>query len=383
MRHENSVFHGLLQHIDWLEFDRLVDKHSGNYRVRRLPMKSQFICLLFGQFAGSQSLRDIETALSSHEGRLYHIGANAPARSTLADANASRPWEVYAELFAHMVRRANRSVRRKMGDGVRLIDATKIKLNWRSSDWARFSSDLCAAKLHIVYDPQENCPRIATVTPDNVNDITPAKTFEIEPGATYVFDLAYYDFGWWHELHTSNCRFVTRLKKHSKLSDCRDRPIKDGSNIVSDRIGYLSKRVFKHKPNPFADPVREICLRRDDNKMLRLVTNDLKAPAEEIADLYKQRWQIELFFKWVKQNLKIKRFLGTSQNAVRTQLFVALIAFMILNIAQKANSTVAKSMLTFTRLIRINIMHRRQIDGLHKPRPPIIRDARQAELELC
>ena len=369
MQHHNSVFHELLKHIPWHRFDALVDEHGADYRVRRLRTRDQFVALLYGQLGGSASLRDIEQALASHRGRLYHLGARRPARSTLADANAKRPWAVFSELFATMAGQASRRVRRRLADQVRLIDATKVKLTGLSADWARFSDCFTAAKIHVVYDPRLACPLSAVITPENVNDITPAKGLEITPGATYVFDLAYYDYGWWAKLDAAGCRFVTRLKVNTPLTITAELPAPEDTNILSERIGHLPKRLRSCGRNPYRDPVREITVRISTGKVIRLVTNDLDGPAEEIADLYKQRWQIELFFKWIKQNLKIKRFLGTSENAVRIQIYVALIAYLLLHLARQAQKAIP-SPSAFAKLVRVNLMHRRKITQLLGPPEP-------------
>ena len=381
MRHENSVFHQLTKHIPWPVFDRAVAAHGSDWRVRRLRTRDQFLALLYGQFSGAASLREIEDGLASHEARLYHAGLRPVSRSTLADANARRSFEVYAEVFLEMVRLAKPGLRRKLRDAVRLIDATKVKLSGLSAGWARFSDDHCAAKVHLVYDPHEGMPLRAVVTPDNVNDITPAKDMPIEPGVTYVFDLAYYSYEWWADLDALGCRFVTRLKTNTPLAVNTELPVPAGSNILSDRIGHLPKRIGGGKDNPFTDPVREIILRIERDKTLRLVTNDLDAPAQEIAGLYKQRWEIELFFKWIKQNLKIRHFLGTSENAVKIQIYVALIAFLILRAAHGAQKAIPRPQ-AFARLIRLNIMHRRDIAALKQEpttKPP---DKRQITMEL-
>jgi IS4 transposase len=199
---------------------------------------------------------------------------------------------------------------------------------------------------------------------------------------TYVFDLAYYDFAWWAELDAKGCRFVSRLKTNTVLEVTRQQAVPEGTNILSDHIGLLPQRMARSRRNPLAGPVRELCVRIATGKIIRLVTNDLDAPAEEIADLYKCRWQIELFFKWIKQNLKIRHFLGTSDNAIRTQIFVALIAYILLRAAHAAQSAILQP-LTFSRLVRINLMHRRPIDALKKPpqRPP--RDTGQMSFNLA
>ena len=201
----------------------------------------------------------------------------------------------------------------------------------------------------------------------------------IEPGTTYVFDLAYYDFAWWAALHARGCRFVTRLKSNTGLDVTAEQAAK--GCIRADRIGLLPQRMAGARRNPFADPVREITVRIETGKIIRLVTNDLDAPAEEIADLYKQRWQIELFFKWIKQNLKLRHFLGASENAVRTQIYVALIAHLLLRAAQATQKAVTQP-LAFARLVRLNLMHRRPIDALKTQPPPWPADPRQMTLNL-
>lgn len=192
MRHHNSVFHDLLKHIPWTDFADCVDEHGADRRVRRLTTKSQLVALLYGQLAGATSLRDIERALQSHETRLYHLGVRRPARSTLADANATRPWQVFADLFGVLVGQAGRRVRRDLADQVRLLDATKVSLSPASAAWARFSDDFTAAKIHVVHDPRAGYPVHACVTPHNVNDITPAKGLTLEPGLTPAFAGAGY-----------------------------------------------------------------------------------------------------------------------------------------------------------------------------------------------
>ena len=219
------------------------------------------------------------------------------------------------------------------------------------------------------------------MTPANVNDITAAKAMPIEPGASYVYDLGYYDYGWWARLDEAGCRFVTRLKKNTPFSVIKENRTRKNSNIVSDRIGHLPARLANSRRNPLQVPVREITVIIDTGKLLRIVTNDLDARAEEITDLYKQRWQIELFFRWVKQTLRIRHFIGVSENAVRIQIAIALIAFLILRMAQLAQKTVHGS-LEFARLVRANLMHRRPINGLLEPLQPIPINSNQLKLGL-
>jgi transposase len=382
MRHQNSVFHAVLKHVPWPWFERLVEAHCADARVRRLTTKNQFIALLYGQLSGAVSLREIVTGLESHAARLYHLGAAPVRRSTLADANALRPAALFVELLALLMKQAHDRLCRSLAETVYLIDATSVRLNAHSAGWARFSTGVCGAKVHVIYDPDADRPIYAAITPARVNDISVAQQMPIEAGATYVFDLGYYDYAWWAALDAAQCRIVTRFKSNTPLTLIEDLPVPTGSNILSDRIGFLPTRQANNRHNPMSDAVREVRVKTETGKILRLLSNDLDATAQQIADLYKRRWAIELFFRWVKQTLKITRFLGTSENAVRIQIAVALIAFLLLRLAQAMHSAV-DSTLAFARLIRVNLMHRRRIDRLLEPDPVPLLNPAQLALQWC
>jgi len=381
MLHQNSVFHGLLKHVPWHKLDQSVEKHGADSLSRKLNTKRHFIALLYGQLSGASSLREIVTGMASHETRLYHLGAAPAKRSTLSDANAERPWQVFGELFTQMLKQAHRGLRQATQDAVRLIDSTSVRLSRLSEEWATFSAGVCGAKVHVVYDPDADRPIYFAVTAANVNDITVAKAMPIEAGATYVFDLGYYDYAWWARLDDAGCRLVTRLKKNTPITLVHENRVPENSSLLSDCIGYLPARLANSRKNPVQVPVREIQVRIDTGKVLRIVTNDLDAPAEEIADLYKQRWQVELFFRWVKQTLKVKHFIGVSENAVRIQIAIALIAFLIMRMAQQTQKIV-RSPLTFARLLRANLMHRRPIDRFLEPEQPVPINPNQLMLGL-
>jgi hypothetical protein len=321
------------------------------------------VALLYGQLSGAVSLREIVGGLESHALRLYHVGGRPVSRSTLADANAQRSSGVFSGLFAALVGQAQRGLRRKLGEAVYLIDSTAVRLSGLGSDWAQFSAQTRGAKVHVIYDAQAERPTYAVVTAAKVNDITVAQSMPIEAAATYVFDLAYYDFRWWAKLDAAGCRIVTRFKSHTPLTVLADLAVSPNSSILSDRIGLLPPRQNRSRKNPLNRPVREIRVRIQTGKVLRILSNDLTAPAQEIADLYKRRWAIELFFRWAKQTLRIRHFLGTSENAVRIQIAVALIAFLLISMA-KADQKAVTSLLAFARLIRVNLMHRRRLDRL-------------------
>jgi Domain of unknown function (DUF4372)/Transposase DDE domain len=385
MRHHNSLFHQLLQFVPWDRFEQLVESHGADRRVRRMTTKSQLIALMYGQLAGAQSLREIEQGMSSHAQRLYHLGAAKPARSTFADANAKRPAQLFADLFAVMTMSASSGLRRLVREAVHLVDATSIRLTDVSRAWADYKAHGALVKLHVDFDADRSIPANIAITPARVNDVCMVETMPIEPGATYVFDLGYYNFSWWSQLVAEGCRFVTRLKTHTRPRVIEERSVAAGGCIRADRIVAIDGRLKSARGarHPLAGiALREIVLIIDDGRTLRLLTNDLDAPATDIAALYKARWQVELFFRWIKQHLKVKRFLGTSENAIRIQIAVALIVFLMLRLAAAATRS-ASSLLTFVRLVRANLMHLRPLAALAKPPPEILTATRQQEFNLC
>jgi len=381
MLHQNTVFHGLLKHLPWHQLERAVERHGADDLSRTLTTKRHLIAMLYGQLSGATSLRETVTALGSYETQLYHLGAKAVKRSTLSDANRDRPAAVFIELCSALLAQAHHRLRRTAAEAVRLIDSTSLRLSALSADWASFSTNVYGAKAHIIYDPHADRPIYFAVTPANVNDITAAKAMPIEPGATYAFDLGYYDYSWWAQMDEAGCRFVTRLKKNTPLDVVHENEVAKHSTILSDRIGHLPQRMAASRNNPLQVPVREIRVVNQTGKPLRIVTNDLDAPAQEIADIYKSRWQIELFFRWVKQVLRIKHFIGTSENAVRIQIAVALIGYLLLQLAQATQKAV-RSRLEFARLVRVNLMHRRTIDRLRQQPPPTPINPNQLNLGL-
>jgi len=369
----------MLKLIAWREFDRLVDEHGSDELVRKFTTRQQLIALVYGQLAGATSLREIEATMASHQARLYHVGGQAARRSTFADANRSRSSLVFSGLFQHMLGQATRAVRRNMAEVVLLIDSTGLHLAGIGTRWARFSAEVCGAKAHVIYDPDLARPVYHAISAATVNDITAAKAMPIQPGASYVFDLAYYDYAWWAELDAAGCRIVTRFKTNTPLHQARDMALAPGSSVQSDRIGFLPARQAASRNNPMQQAVREIVVMSQTGKRLRILSNDLDAPAQEIADLYKRRWQIELFFRLMKQTLKISHFIGRSENAVRIQIAGALIAFLLLH-ALRSMTKVKHGFLELVRLVRTNLMHRKDATRLRQIHPPPPIDPRQLVL---
>jgi len=312
--HHSTVFRQLANRLPWALARRLIAQHEADKGMRRLSTEQMLLTLLLAQVSEVRSLRDIEALLESQGTRRYHSGLQAVCRSTLADAAAKRPAAVFTGILCDLIARLSAKLPRGIGDCVRLIDATTLPLSRRSANWSRFSAKLCGAKAHVVYDPAADCPLYFGFTPARVNDITAARDMPIEAGATYVFDLGYYDYAWWAKLDGAACRIVTRLKANTKLRVVQTLALPAApGNILSDQIGFPPERLARSRHNPMGEAaVREIKARIDTGKVLRILTNDLDAPAEEIAVLYKRRWAIELFFRWIKQTLKLRHFHGQS-----------------------------------------------------------------------
>lgn len=382
MQSQSTVFHDFVKRLPWHVFDRLVRENGCDELVRTFSTRHQLLAVLFGQLSGAASLRDIKTTMASHAGLLRQAGAKVPAKSTFADANRLRPAQVFVDLLAHVMKSAQRKARQTAREAIRLIDSTSLPLAGPGTKWAYFSSHACGAKAHFVYDPAQEMPVFLSMTPANVNDITAAKKMPIENGATYVFDLGYYDYGYWAELDARDCRIVTRFKTNTPLCQARDLPLDptNTSEIKSDRIGFLPARQANNRHNPMQAAVREIQVVIPTGKTLRLLTNDLDSPAQVIADLYRMRWEIELYFRMMKQTLRIRHFIGRSENAVQIQIAVAAIAYCLLRAIQNSSED-ELSFLETIRLVRSNLMFRKDSTCLRnsKPKPPI--DSNQ--LQFC
>jgi hypothetical protein len=360
MRYQSTVFAQLLKAVPRGWFERAVQQHKTGRAKRELSDWGHVVTMVLAQLSGARSLRDLERIVERHPGVLPHLGLAGVRRSTLCDANASRP----AGLFEAVAGRLSAALagKRTGKEALRLIDATRIFAGKHIEVWAKGG-----VKLHMTFDPNAERPTWFAVTSERVHDLTPLRAMPIEAGATYVFDKGYYDFAFWASLHDASCRFVTRLKRNSPIRTLRERKPK-GEGILFDRIVRLSERLASQRRNPFSAKVRLVGVTIEGGREITLLTNDLAAPATEIAALYKARWQIELFFKWLKQNLKIAHFLGTSKNAVSIQIMAALIAFLLLRIASLRHGT-SLGLQAIARLMPATLLSRRPFDDLLKPIP--------------
>jgi IS4 transposase len=367
---------------------RAVRAHDGDRGVgggdQAWTCERHLKALLFAQFAGLQSLREIVAALGGQRAAVYHLNLRAPCRSTLSDASAHRPAAVFRDIAAALVALAAGRVRGQAEELIRLVDATPIPLKQECFAWAEASARTRGLKLHLSYDPRAGRLTWFDITSAKVDDVVVGRAMPIEAGATYVFDKGYTDYRWWAELLRHRAGFVTRRKLNAHRREViEQRPAGDG--ILADRrlkIGHRQPRAGAAK-NPLYDRVlREIVVARPDkNTPLVLLTDDLDRPASQIAALYKERWQIELLFKWLKQNLKIRRFLGRSDNAVRIQIYVALIAFMLLRLLHQTAARGFKST-TALLLAQLRIGLFRPLDLRRPGKPPPNRPMLQPQLAL-
>ena len=374
MRYQSTVFAQLLKAFPRGRFERLVRLHSQGRRKRSLSDWSHFVAMIFAQASGVRSLRDLERVIDRHSGIAAHLGLSGLKRSTLADANGSRP----AALFEAAARELSGTLgqRTQSREAIRLIDATHFLAGARVAEW----SGAGGVKLHMMYELESERPVCFAITPKRINDIVAAKAMPVEPGATYVFDKGYYHFAFWAKIDASGSRFVTRLKANSPIRISQERQIAPGGGIVFDRTGYLNERLMSQYRNPYAKPIRVIGVKLDGCRQITLLSNDLDSPAEDIAALYKKRWQIELFFKWIKQNLKLGHFLGTSRNAVIIQIMAALIAYMLMRITSLAAET-SLGLQAVARLMPAMLLSRRHINDIFRP-PPIPPNSKQQQLSL-
>lgn len=337
--YNSTVFSSLLKELPRTDFRQAVNQLDSDKHCKGFSSWNHLVAMIFAQVSGAKSLREIEAGYNQSHECHYHLGTGRICRSTLSEANQRRDPELFLRVCQLLIQRFGRKHQRKVNAFLHLMDASYIPLSGRGYDeWTKQSSSFRTPglKLHIMTASDHATPLLAKVTDTSVGDITEGKNMPIEANATYVFDKGYMDFTWWHEIHQKGAFFVTRLKKNSKSILVEDRTMESSqewASIQSDKVVRLAaKRIGGGKTNPFhTQPIREVWVKRDNGKApICLVTNDLKSTAQQISACYKARWGVELFFKWIKQNLQVKRFVGQSKNAVTIQVYTALIAYLLL-----------------------------------------------------
>ena len=364
----NSIFGALLKPIDRRQFRGIVARHDGDAYDKSFKSWDHLVTLVGAQLGQMMSLRAVEGAFNANCHQHYHLGVGRAARSTLSDANARRPVGVFAETFAMLAEKADRTTRVEGAEMVRLIDSSPVPLG-KMCKWAEWNGRIRGMKMHTVYEPDGKCPRCVEITPATVNDVEIGRQTELEAGMTYVFDKGYYHFGWWKKINDTGAFFVTRTKVSTRLRKSKSRYVRktigDDFKIIDDADVVLASKGDSRLPIP----LRRIKVRRDKGGVITLITNDLKRKAVEIAALYKSRWQIELLFRWIKQHLNLRKFMAKNDNAIRLQILAAMIAYLLLRLARRLNSLKMLD-LRFAELVCQRLFMRSPIAKIDKP-PPV------------
>lgn len=359
-----TLFAQLMEFIPWTSFARIVARYGGDFRVRSLSCTEQFRAMAFAQLTYRESLRDIETCLLANQTKLYSMGfRSAVKRSTLADANEGRDWHIWADLAALLIKRArklycNDSFGIDLDNTVYALDATTIDLCLALFPWAPFRSTKAAVKLHTLLDLRGNIPAFIHISDGKVHEVNVLDMLCFEAGTFYVMDRGYLDFRRLFALHQTGAFFITRAKRNMDARRVYSMPTDRSTGIVCDqRIALNGFYIAQDYPEQlrrirFKDP--------ESGKTLVFLTNNTALPALTIAALYKSRWQVELFFKWIKQHLRIKRFIGTSENAVKTQIWCAVATYVLIAIVKK-ELQIDASLYTLLQILSVSVFEKIQL----------------------
>jgi len=360
-----TLFAQLMDFLPWSTFTRIVARYGGDQRVRTLSCAEHYRAMAFAQLTYRESLRDIETCLSVQTSKLYSMGFRDPVRrSTLADANEARDWRIYAELAQRLIGQARRLyVNEDLGfdlaNTVYALDSTTIDLCLAVFPWAHFRTTKAAVKMHTLLDLRGNIPSFIHVSDGKLHDVHALDLLLPEAGAIYVMDRGYVDFARLHVLHLAGAFFVTRAKSNMDAHRVYSAPTDRTAGIVCDQtIALDGHYTSQHYP----EHLRRIRLRdTETRRTLVFLTNQFGLPAATICALYKSRWQVELFFKWIKQHLRIKRFFGTSENAVKTQIWIAVSVYVLVAIVKK-RLTLDASLYTLLQILSVTLFEKIPID---------------------
>lgn len=334
-----TIFSQLMDMLPWRRFQTCVNRYSGNYKVKAFTCSDQYRVMAFAQLTYRESLRDIEACLRAMNSRLYHMGIRSTiSRNTLAHANETRDWRIYADFTQILIDHARRLYTREpfgveLDQAVYALDSTTIDLCLSVFPWAHFRKRKGAIKLHTLLDLHGNIPVLAIITHGKVHDVNIIDSLLLEAGALYIMDRAYTDFDRLHRIHTANAFFITRTKKNLQFKRVYSHAVDKSTGLKCDQTIVLKGYYTKQK---YSDKLRRIRFYDSEKeKHLVFLTNNFDLPAATITELYRCRWQIELFFKWIKQHLRIKSFYGTSENAVKSQIWIAISVYVLVAIMRK------------------------------------------------
>ena len=363
------VFAQVMAHLPLTTFRRCVEAHRGNYKVQEFSCLDQFFAMAFAQLTARESLRDIEVNLRAQSARLYHMGFRCKtiARNTLANANVTRPWQIYADFAQHLISiarplYANDPLAVDLDATVYAFDATTIDLCLSVYPWAPFRSAKAAIKLHTLLDLRGAIPSFIHITDGKTHEVNTLDDLIIEPGAFYLLDRGYVDFKRLYAIHQAQAFFVTRAKRNTKFKRRYSQPVdRESTNVLCDQIGILTV-FYSNKGYPAT--LRRVVVRDEDGKRITFLTNNFALAPELIAKLYRQRWQVELFFKWIKQHLRIKVFFGTSENAVKTQIWIAISTYVLIAITKKRLHLDHYSLYEFLQILSLSMFETIPINQL-------------------
>jgi hypothetical protein len=365
-----TLFAQVMEFVPWTSFARIVHRYSGNAGVRTLSCAEQFRAMAFAQLTWRESLRDIEASLSANASKLYAMGfRSAVKRSTLADANESRDWRIWSDLAALLIRRARKLYASEplgveLDNTVYALDSSTIDLCLNLFDWAPFRSTKAAIKLHTLLDLRGAIPAFIHISDGKLHDVNVLDLLTFEAGAFYVMDRGYVDFARLYALHQAGAFFVTRAKSPMDARRVYSAPTDRSTGVISDQQvmlnGYYSARRYPEhlRRVRFKDPA--------SGKTLIFLTNNTALPALTVAALYKSRWQVELFFKWIKQHLRIKKFLGNNENAVKTQVWCAVATYVLIAIVKK-ELQLNSSLYTCLQILSVSVFEKTEVSCALQP----------------
>jgi hypothetical protein len=366
------VFAQVMAHLPLTTFRRCVARYDGEHKVKHFTCLDQYLCMAFAQLTYRESLRDIEACLRSQVAKLYHMGFRSTvARNTLANANAVRDWRIYADFAQSLINIARRLYANDafgidLANTVYALDATTIDLCLSVFPWAPFRSTKAAVKMHTLLDLRGNIPSFIHISDGKWHEVNIFDMLVPEAGAFYVMDRGYIDFEQLHRLHQAGSFFVIRAKSNLRFQRRYSRESDRAGGIICDQIGTLTG-FYAIKDYP--TPLRRIRIRDAEDKTLVFLTNNLDLPARTIAELYRCRWQIELFFKWIKQHLRIKSFFGTSENAVKSQIWIAVSVYVLVAILKK-RLNLSASLYEILQILSLTMFERIPLDQLLARLPP-------------
>ena len=359
------LFAQLMSHLPAMVFERCVARYGGHYKVKSFSCRDQFLCMAFAQLTYRESLRDIEACLRSQSEKLYHMGIRAQvSRNTLANANATRDWRIYADFAQRLIGIARKLYANEpfvvdLANTAYALDSTTIDLSLSLFPWAPFRTRRAAVKLHTLLDLRGNIPSFLYISDGKMHDVNLLDQLIAEAGAFYIMDRGYTDYARLYRFHQAGSFFVIRARKNMHAKRRYSHPVDRSTGLICDQTWVLQG---KHAAKDYPESLRAIRYRDPESgKSLRFITNNTALPALRICALYKARWQVELFFRWIKQHLRIKAFFGTSENAVKSQIWIAVAVYVLVAIVKK-RLALSRSLYEILQILSLNLFEKTPLE---------------------